>query len=115
MEKIINIDTGKTLVTKLKKADTFRTRFWGLLPSKSLPEGEGLLLTPCRSIHTFFMRFKIDVLYLDQYYGIVRVYREVSPWRILPSCKKTNHVLELPAGMISATETCKGHRIAFFR
>lgn len=116
MEKIvINLDTGKRFATKLERADTFWTRFLGLLPYKSLPEGEGLILTPCRSVHTFFMKFSIDVLYLDQYYRIVKVHERVKPWRALAPCKKAIHVLELPAGMIATTETCEGHRIAFIK
>ncbi|TML60208.1 MAG: DUF192 domain-containing protein, partial [Actinobacteria bacterium] len=53
----------------------------GLLGRTSLPDGEGLLLKPCGSVHTFFMRFPIDVVFLDRELSVVAVSAEVAPWR----------------------------------
>lgn len=116
MEKIlINIDTVKPLVTSLKIADTFWTRFWGLIPKKSLPEGEGLMLSPCNSVHTLFMKFSIDIIILDRYYCVLKVYERVKPWRFIAPCKKGSNVLELPSGTVLATQTLVGHRVAFVK
>lgn len=108
---VLNDETNQILVQKLKKADTFRKRFLGLMGQKTLTTGDGLLLIPCNGIHTFFMRFPIDVLYLNHYYQILDVYEEVKPWRALPFRKTAKYVLELPAGKILATGTKQGHRI----
>jgi uncharacterized protein len=78
-------------------ADSFVTRLRGLLGRRQLPSGEGLLLSPSSSVHTFFMRFPIDVVFLDRSLRVVGVSPNVRPWR-LAACKGTRRVLELPAG-----------------
>lgn len=62
-------------------ADTFLSRFLGLMFRRGLPAGEGLLITRCNSIHTFFMRFPIDAVFLDASGAVVRVVRGIPPWR----------------------------------
>jgi len=87
-------DSKQILVPKLYLADNFWKRFWGLMLRKSLASDEGLLLTPCNGVHTFFMRFPIDVIYLNEHMKILAVFR-AKPWRILPVIKGTKHVLEV--------------------
>lgn len=78
-------------------ADTFFTRLRGLMFKKHLDASSGLLIQKCSSIHTCFMRFPIDVIYLDKDYTVL--YSEtVIPWRIGKIVKHTKHVLELPTG-----------------
>lgn len=78
-------------------ADSFISRFKGLMLRKCLDDTSGLLIRKCSSIHTCFMRFPIDVIYMDKDYTVL--YTEtVYPWRIGKIVKHTKHVLELPKG-----------------
>jgi uncharacterized membrane protein (UPF0127 family) len=78
----------------VKIADTFMTRFVGLMNKKSINEGEGLLLMRCSSIHCFFMKFTIDAVYLSKDM-IVLDKETVAPWKIGIFVKRAAHVLEL--------------------
>jgi hypothetical protein len=84
----------------------------GLLGRRSLAEDEGLLLTPCTSIHTFFMRFPIDILYLDREHVVVKAVRAVRPFRFSACLRGAHSILELPAGAIDASGTQVGDRLA---
>ena len=72
-------------------------RMRGLLGRDGLSSGEGMLIKPAPSVHTFFMRFPIDVLFLDREMHVLRIARELRPWRVA-ACRKARAVLELPAG-----------------
>src|SRR5215204_6485772 len=78
-------------------ADTRRTRMKGLLGRRSLESGEGLLLRPAGSVHTAFMRFAIDVVFLDRDMNVLHVAPRLSPWRAAMA-RGAKAVLELPAG-----------------
>lgn len=78
-------------------ADTPLTRMRGLLGRQSLAPDEGLLLKPAGSVHTAFMRFPIDVVFLDRDLKVLRVAADVPPWRIVAQ-RGAKAVLELPAG-----------------
>jgi uncharacterized membrane protein (UPF0127 family) len=78
-------------------ADTPVARMKGLLGRRSLDPGEGLLLRPAGSVHTAFMRFPIDVVFLDRELRVLRVEPSVSPWRLVAQ-RGAKAVLELPAG-----------------
>ena len=80
------------------RADSFFTRFAGLMFRKKLPAATGLFLAPCNSVHMCFMRFAIDVVYLDREYGIVKVVKNLPPWTGLSMCPKAWAVLEMTAG-----------------
>lgn len=108
---VSNRDNDLFLVNNLSIASTFWKRLCGLLPYKELPDGQGLLITPCNSVHTWFMRFNIDVLYLDEELRVVAAFENVPPWRFLPIKKQARSVLELPAGKIKETSTQIGHRL----
>lgn len=71
----------KMLGVEATVADTFTTRLLGLMFRRDMPEGQGLLITRCRSIHTLFMRFPIDAIFLDSSGAVVRVVRDIPPWR----------------------------------
>lgn len=95
-------------VFDVQTADTFLSRFLGLMGKRELPEGTGLWLKPCSSIHCCFMRFAIDVIYLDA--GDRVLYSEtVRPWRIGRIVKGTRSVLELNAG--EARGICAGEEL----
>lgn len=63
-------------------ARTFWQRFMGLMGRKSLQPGEGMLILKCNSIHTCFMRFPIDATFLDEHDNVVKVVRNIRPWRL---------------------------------
>lgn len=81
----------------VKKADTFMKRFLGLMFKRAMPIGHGILLMPCSGIHTCFMRFPIDVIYLSDNYEVLGI-ETVGPWRLGRHVKGAKMVLELPAG-----------------
>jgi len=83
---------------QLETADTFLTRFCGLMLRKRLPAGRGLLIAPCSSIHMCFMRFAIDAIFIDQDYRVLKVVRNVKPWIGLAWCRKAWGVVEVAAG-----------------
>jgi uncharacterized membrane protein (UPF0127 family) len=88
---------GRIVCHRVSVADTPRTRLRGLLGRDALPTGEGLLLRPAGSIHTAFMRFPIDVVFLDRDLHVLRVVTELEPWRVA-SRRRARAVLELAAG-----------------
>jgi hypothetical protein len=77
-------------------ADSYWSRFWGLMGRRTLGEGEGLLIEPCSSIHTMFMRFAIDVIFLDEERRVVKI-ATVRPFRAAVG-RGSRCVLEVPAG-----------------
>jgi uncharacterized membrane protein (UPF0127 family) len=76
-------------------------RMRGLLPRKRLAEGEGLWISPCTSIHTFFMRFPIDAAFLDKGGRVIAVYAGLKPWRLSGIHLRAAGVLEAGAGALS--------------
>jgi len=95
-------------------ATSFLARLRGLLGRKALAKGEGLLLCPERSIHTFLMRFPIDVLYLDENNTVIRQTEAMPPQRPGPWVRGTHAVLELPAGTIARHGIAVGDELAIY-
>ena len=110
--QIENVTRGILVVTRGRSADNFFTRFKGLMGAPCLAAGEGLLILPCNSIHTHFMRFPIDVLYVSRDLEVVHVDQDMAPWRFGRIRRKAHFVIELPAGTAAATGTEVGDRIA---
>ena len=90
-------DDGHVVCEHCLLAETALTRLRGLLGRSGLSSGEGMLLRPASSIHTAFMRFPIDAVFLDREDRVLKVAPELSPWR-MAACKGARAVLELPAG-----------------
>lgn len=84
----------------LKIADSLLTRTKGLLGRSNLPEGEGLWIKRCNSIHTVFMKFPIDAVFVDDDLKVVSVYHALKPWRITRLHLRASSVFELPAGTL---------------
>ena len=93
-------------------AATPLTRLRGLLGRKSLPSGEGILLRPAGSIHTFFMRFAIDAVFLDEDLRVLRIAADLRPWRASGK-RGAKAVLELPAGECARRGLEVGEQIRF--
>jgi uncharacterized membrane protein (UPF0127 family) len=93
-------------------ADHLWARMRGLLGRSDLPQGEGVILRPAGSIHTFFMRFPIDVVFLDQHDEVVKVVHRLRPWRAA-GMKGARSVLELAAGEAEARGIEVGANLQF--
>lgn len=107
-----NSTRGVLLADRADLADTSATRRTGLLKHTGLEPGEGLWIVPCESVHSFFMKFTIDVLYLDRAKKVRGARRRMAPWRV-SACLPAHSVLELPAGTIEETGTQKGDQLEF--
>ncbi len=106
---------NETRQTQLGHRVDVARSFWhrgrGLMFRADLPSGSGLVIDPCSSIHTMWMRFAIDVLYVDGHGQITRADREMKPWRFGPLYVKGKYVIELPPGTIAASGTERGDRV----
>lgn len=111
--KLLNANNGEWLADNVKEAKSFLKRLRGLMFTKHLPDGEALLIQPCRSIHTFFMNYSIDVLYLDSNNCVRAVSEEMLPRKMGKSSKGVLAVVELPSGTIAKTKTEVGQTVRF--
>jgi uncharacterized membrane protein (UPF0127 family) len=111
--RVINLTRGVPLITQGRLADTFWRRLRGLLGTTSLKREEGLILVGEKSIHTFFMAFSIDVVYVDKNYQVIRTDVNMVPFRIGPFVARSAYVLEMPVGTIAATTTQIGDELRF--
>jgi hypothetical protein len=93
-----NETKGATVATNVRIAKSMWARFWGLMGRRSLPGDEGLWIAPCSSVHTFFMRFPIDVVFLDRGGRVVKIVAAMKPWRAAVGGSGAHSVLELNAG-----------------
>ena len=105
-----NLTKGSILANAADKADTSAKRRTGLLKHSSLPPGEGLWIVPCEGVHTFGMKFPIDVVYLNKQRRIINV-RPVMKKRGISFCLRAHSVLELPAGTLADTGTGVGDQL----
>jgi uncharacterized membrane protein (UPF0127 family) len=110
--RVANLTRQTVLASSMEVADTAAKRNRGLLGRESLSPGEGLWILPCESVHTFWMRFSIDLVYLDGKTCIRKLVSEVRPWR-LSGCFWARSVLELPSGTIRETQTQLGDTLEF--
>jgi hypothetical protein len=102
------IEGKKELAREVRYAKGLWSRFWGLMGRRSLPEGQGLLLKPCTSVHTFFMRFSIDVIFLDRSDRVVKIIPAMKPWRTALGGRGSHSALELNAGDAEAAGLAVG-------
>jgi uncharacterized protein len=102
---------GKRVCARCAVARTPLRRMKGLLGRAGLAADEGLLLEPASAVHTWFMRFPIDVVFLDRDLLVLRVAEEVRPWRFA-SARGARSVLELPAGTARRNGLRVGQRLA---
>lgn len=93
----IHLENGDILVSKLKLANHFFSRLLGLMGTKSLENGSGLLITPCQQIHTHFMRYPVDIVFLDKEMVVLEIVVALKPWKFTRFIKQAKHVLEVPA------------------
>jgi len=109
---VSNRTRNTVLATCMEVADSAEKRNKGLLGRECLAPGEGLWIIPCESVHTFWMRFPIDLVYLDRKKRIRKLKSSVPAWR-LSACLRAHSVIELPAGTIFQTQTRIGDILEF--
>ena len=110
--RVSNLTRNTVLAACMEVADSAVQRNKGLLGRDRLSSGEGLWIIPCEAVHTFWMRFPIDLVYLDRKKRIRKLSSDVQPWR-MSACLRAHSVLELPAGTIQGTRTQLGDRLEF--
>ena len=110
--KIVNLTRETVLAESAEVADHGAARNKGLLGRDGLPVGGGLWIVPCEAVHTFGMRFAIDLVYIDRNKIVKKVRSGVAPWR-LSGCLSAHSIIELPAGVVASSQTCPGDRLLF--
>lgn len=111
--RIRNTTRGTQLASEARTARGFWSRLTGLLGRSSLEAGEALVLEPCNSVHTAFMRFAIDVLYVDRSGRVVKAVSELKPFRVSGVLHGARSVIELPSGTIADSDTAPGDQLTF--
>ena len=106
-----NVTQQQTLAGVLMVADSFFLSLRGLIGRARLETGHGLWIVPCQSVHTFWMRFPIDVVFLDKHYKIIHLVENLKPFRISRHLSKASSVIELPVSAIRTTGTQTGDEI----
>jgi hypothetical protein len=108
-----NVNLNAVIADRVGVAATRAERRTGLLNHDRLEPGEALWIVPSRGVHTFGMKFTIDVVALDERGVVIDCVPNMKPWRIRLPRRGTAGVLELPAGRVAASGTQVGHRILF--
>ncbi|MDA8433684.1 MAG: DUF192 domain-containing protein [Nitrospiraceae bacterium] len=109
--KAVNLTTHEELADDVTVAQGVVARMKGLLGQKSMRAGAALLIVPCKSVHTFGMRFPLDVLFLDKKGRVTALKEHLLPNRLTPLYIRAARVIEMPAGRIAATRTRIGDEI----
>ncbi|MFA5059291.1 MAG: DUF192 domain-containing protein [Candidatus Omnitrophota bacterium] len=109
--KIINTTRQTVIADQVAIADTPLSRMIGLLNRKQILPSEALVIESCNSIHMFFMRFSIDVIFVGKDNSVVGLVKNIKPFSLSPIFWKAQRAIELPAGTIQASGTCLGDSI----
>jgi len=113
MNEVLNETKGTIVASKVRQADSVWSRFWGLMFRRALAEGEALHIRPCNSVHTFFMRFTMDAVFLDKETRVVKVVPDMKPFRAAVGGKGAHSVLELAAGAAALAGVEAGDTLVF--
>lgn len=109
--RVANETRGTILVEAGRVASNPISRMIGLLAQTGLDAGAGLLIAPCNSIHSFFMRFRFDAVFITRDGTVAHLIGDMAPWRVSKLVWGAHSVLELPSGVIAATATQVGDRL----
>lgn len=110
-KQAFNVTRQQTVAANVQVADNYFSRLVGLMGKPGLPPDAGLWIVPCNDIHSFFMRFEFDAIFVDKQNTVVHLMERMKPWRVSKFVKRGRAVLELPAGTIAATGTKIGDLI----
>lgn len=106
--KIINQTKETVLASCALKADTVFSRLKGLLGRQEIEKNEALIITDCRSVHMFFMKFAIDVVFVDRQNKVVGIVENIKPFQMSTYFFRSAAAIELPVGRIKESQTEKG-------
>jgi uncharacterized protein len=110
--RIENSSRGTVLAEQAEMADGFVTRGVGLMGRRGWSGSDGMVIEPCSSIHCFFMRMPIDVVFVDRDWRVLQTTAELKPWRIGPIVRKTRRVVELPSGTLKRAGIGAGDQLS---
>jgi uncharacterized membrane protein (UPF0127 family) len=110
--RVDNLTRGTSVAERCRVAASLRERAVGLLATPSLAAGEGLLIERTQSIHMFFMRYPIDVVFVDREARVTRTVSALRPWRGVWWARAARDCLELPVGALAASGTAVGDQLA---
>jgi len=113
--KVLNLSKNTVVLEEAEVADTFFLRLKGLLDRSNIPPGRGILIQPCRAVHTVGMSFPIDVAFIDSKNYICHLTEEMPPYKLSPTVKRSAYVIEAPAGTFSQTHTAVGDEVKLER
>lgn len=88
------------ICNNMKEAKSFIDRLIGLMFKEPMKNYDGLLIRPCNSIHTFFMKYSLDVIFLSKNLEVIEIYRNLKPWRLTRIILKANQCLEMESGTL---------------
>jgi uncharacterized membrane protein (UPF0127 family) len=109
--RIANLTRGTSIAERCRVARSLPERTVGLLATPNLAAGEGLLIERTQSIHMFFMRYPIDVAFIDRDGMVRRVVSGLRPWRVVWWARGARDCIELPTGALAASRTEPGDRV----
>lgn len=109
----LNRTRGTWLASNVRVARTHWTRMRGLIgtTNSDFAPGQALWIVPCRGVHTFAMKFSLDLVYLDREHRVIDLKENLAPWKFAPFHFHATSVMELPIGAIRRSRTEKGDKI----
>ncbi len=108
---ILNLTRQSVPARNARYASSFGARLSGLIGKRFSPALDGMVFDRCNAIHTFFMRYPIDVIFADEKYQVLKTVAAFPPWRPFLACKNAFYVIELPAGTLESTATAPGDQL----
>ena len=109
--RMMNDDRDACLGDRIRVADRWWPRLRGLIGHPEPHEGQGLFIRPCQGVHMQWMRYPLDIAFLDEAGAVIALYHELRPWRFSRTHRDASAALELPAGTLCKTDTQIGDRI----
>ena len=108
---ILNLTRQSVPARNARYASSFGARLSGLIGKRFSPALDGMVFDRCNAIHTFFMRYPIDVIFADEKYRVLKTVPAFPPWRPFLACRYAFYVIELPAGTLESTATAVGDQL----
>jgi uncharacterized membrane protein (UPF0127 family) len=109
--RVDNLTRGTSVAERCRVAASLGDRAVGLLATPNLPAGGGLLIERTQSIHMFFMRYPVDVVFLDRHARVTRTVAGLRPWRVVWWARGARDCIELPVGALSVSGTAVGDHL----
>jgi uncharacterized membrane protein (UPF0127 family) len=110
--RVAEVTSGRAVAERVRFAGTHWTRLRGLIGTSGLTADEGLWIVPCRQVHMFWMRYPIDVAFLDDELRVVGLQADLRPWRISSGFPAARSALELASGVLAARGVDVGARLS---